>query len=295
MENGKNMEPFENIIKKPLWKIRLESIQDKMGAAERRVAAYLLQDPQAIVALTITEVAEGSSTSEATVVRFSRHLGFEGFQDLKLSIAQDVVPTINVMYDGIEKDDPISVIKEKIFYGSMQAMHDTVDLLDNNELEKAVDAIVNAKNFDICGMGGSGVLAADAQHKFIKLGIRANSFSDAHLQALSVSHLGKGDVALAISYSGTTRDIIETMETARKNGATTIGITHLAKSPLTRVSDIKLFTTASEAMFRSDGIVSRMAQLAIVDTLYVGVGLRLGDKALINLEKGRQASVSKGY
>lgn len=284
-----------DVVRKPVWAIRLESVQKKLGKAERRVAEYLTEDPNRIISLSITEFAEACGSSEATIVRFCHHIGCKGFQDLKLSIAQDVVSPIQVMYDGIDPNDSVGIIKKKVFYSSIQAMQDTIEIVSDEELQRAADAICRAQKFDIFGMGGSGVLAQDAQHKFMKIGLRVNVFSDTHLQALSVSQLRKGDVALAISYSGASRDVIESLEIAKRNGATTICITHMAKSPITRVADIKLYTTARETMFRSDGIVSRMAQLAIIDTLYMTVSLQLGKQASESLELGRQAMAGKGY
>lgn len=284
-----------NIVKKPVWVIKIEREMPRMGVVERRVADYLLKKSKDMISMTITEFSEACGASEATIVRFCRHIGYAGFQDLKLAIAQDVVSPLSVMYDGIGPEDSIGTIKNKVFTSNIQAMNDTLELVDDKELERAVDAIYSAHYFDIYGMGGSGIIARDAQHKFLKIGIRASVFSDTHLQALAMTQLGKGDTVMGISYSGASTDVIETLKYAKQNGARTICLTHLAKSPITRVSDIKLYTTASETMFRSDGIVSRMAQLAIIDTLYIGVALKMGDKAIENLEKGRLASVSKGY
>ncbi len=279
----------------PVWQLRLEGAIKSMGAAERRMADYLLADPKRIVSMTITEVAEGSGISEATIVRFCRHIGYKGFQHLKIAVAEEVVAPIEVMYDGITDSDSVSDIKKKVFASSIQAIQDTMLLLDDQEVEKAVSAILQADRIDIYGMGGSGVMAMDLQHKMLKIGIRTNVYTDSHMQALSASQLKRRDVAIGISYSGTSRDTCEALELAKEAGATTIGMTHYAKSPLFRVADITLVTTASETMFRSDGIVSQAAQLAIIDTLYVGLGLKMGKGALENLEKGRKASVSKGY
>ena len=124
--------------------------------------------------------------------------------------------------------------------------------------------------------------------------MRCEIFCDSHIQMVSASQLGKGDVAMGISYSGGSADVVEALELAKRNGATTICLTHMAKSPILRCSDIALTVTAKEMMFRSDGIVSRMAQLAVIDTLYAAVGLKLGQKALDVLEAGRKANSSKG-
>lgn len=284
-----------NVTQTPVWKIKIRSLTKNMGAAERSVAEYVLENPQNVVNQTITEIADGSGASEATVVRLCRHLGYKGFQGLKIAIAQEIVPPIQAMYEGITMNDNVEEIKRKVFYGSIEALQDTINLVDNDQLEKAIDAIYNAKNIDIYGLGGSGCIAGDAKHKFLKIGIRASVFTDIHMQMLSASNLGPGDVALAISHSGAVKDIVETLHLAHKVGVTTICITHYAKSPITQVSDIKLYTTAREMMFRSDAMTSRIAQLAIIDSLYVGVGLKMGETALRNLKNGREACIPKGY
>ena len=284
-----------NVTDNPVWKIKLQSAVQHMGAAERRVAEYVLQHPENVVNKTITEIAEESHSSEATVVRFCRRLGYKGFQGLKIAIAQDIVPPIQVMYEGISENDSVEDIKNKVFYSSIEALQDTLKLVDTESLSRAIDAIYEARNIDIYGMGGSGVIARDVAHKFLKIGVRSNVYVDSHLQILSATNLGPKDVVIGISHSGNTKDIVKALDVARHRGATTICITHYAKSPITLVSDIQLYTTAKEMMFRSDGMTSRIAQLAIIDSLYVGVGLKMGERALENLKNGREASVDKGF
>lgn len=283
------------VARTPQWKIRLESAQKQMGAVERRVAEYILADPKRIIPKSITEVAEEAGASEATIVRFCRHIGCVGFQDLKISVAQEVVPAIDVMYGGIGAGDSIGTIKEKVFYNSIRSMQDTQSLLEDGQLERAVDMLSAAGQIDIIGMGGSGIIAEDAQHKFMKIGLNANVFKDTHLQMLSVSRMSAGDVVIGISFSGSSRDVIDVMEYAQKHGIGTIGITSQPKSPLTKTSDIRLFSTGHDSALLSDSMVSRMATLAIIDTLYVAVALRMGDRALANLERGRESQVIKGF
>ena len=276
------------------WEIRIDSAMRELSASERRIADFLLANPEKVVALSITEVADASDTSESTVVRFCHHIGYSGFQDIKIAIAQSEVPSLQVMYEGITEESTIPEIKKQVFLSSIDAMQDTLKILSDEELERAVEALYEANKIDIYGMGGSYVIAEDARHKFLKIGLRCQTYCDSHLQIISASQLGKGDVAIGISYSGSSKDVLEAMELAKKNQATTICITHMAKSPILRYSDIALCVTAKDMMFRSDGIVSRMAQLAIIDVLYSSVGLKIGKKALEILEDGRQATASKG-
>lgn len=279
----------------PVWQIKLRSVMPSLGAAERRVAEYIMANPSKIVYLSITELAEASRASEATIVRLCRRLNYKGFQGLKIAMAQDLVPSLQAIHESISENDTISEIKKKVFYGSMKVLQDTVSIVDDRELEKAVHAIAHAGKFDIYGLGGSGCVAEDARHKFIKIGVRAAVYKDCNLQAMSAALLGPGDVAMAVSHSGSVRDVVEALQIAKQHGATTICITHFARSPITEVSDIKLFTTASEMMFRSDAMTSRIAQLAIIDTLYAGVALALGERAIRSLDMVREAVVTKGY
>lgn len=276
------------------WEIRIDNALKRLSSTERRVADYLLDHAEEVIALSITEVAEACGASESTIVRFCRHIGYKGFQDIKIAIAQSKVPSLQVMYEGISEKSSIPEVKQQVFMSSISAMQETLEILDDKELERAVDAIYSARNIDIYGMGGSYVIAADAQHKFRKIGVRCEIFCDSHIQVVSASQLRKGDVAMGISYSGGSADVVEALELAKRNGATTICLTHMAKSPILRCSDIALTVAAKEMMFRSDGIVSRMAQLAVIDTLYAAVGLKLGQKALDVLEAGRNATTSKG-
>jgi DNA-binding MurR/RpiR family transcriptional regulator len=283
------------VSRTPVWEIKLRSVLSVLGAAERRVAEYVLNNQDKIVYQSITELAEAAGVSEATVVRFCRRLGHKGFQGLKIALAQDIVPTLQAIHEEISEDDGVSEIKQKVFVGSIKALQDTVMITDDAELSRAIDAIAKAAKFDIYGLGGSGCIAEDARHKFMKIGVRSAVYTDCNLQAMSAALLGPQDVALAISHSGSVRDTVEALQIAKQQGATTICITHYAKSPISEVADIKLFTTSEEMMFRSDAMASRIAQLAIIDTLYVGVALKMGEKATQALKAVRQAVVSKGF
>lgn len=279
----------------PVWQIRLRSEIPHMGAVERRISEYIINNPEKIIYQSITEVAEASDASEATIVRLSRRLGYKGFQGLKIALAKNFIPSLRVIHENLNDGDDIATIKDKVFFGSLQALQDTRVIVDNVELRKAIDAIYQANKIDIYGVGGSACIAEDAHHKFMKIGIRSNVYHDSNLQAMSAALLTKKDLALGISHSGSVRDVVEALQIAKNSGATTICITHLAKSPITETSDIKLFTSSNEMMFRSDAMSSRIAQLAIIDTIYVGVALKLGETASQNLETVRQATACKGF
>jgi len=282
-------------VKVPGSFVRLQGAYSGLRAAEQRVADFILRHPDELIYLTVTELAERTSTSESTVVRLCQKIGYKGYQEFKIVLARDLVEPTTEIYAAIEPGDDLSTVKSKVFQANAQALRDTIEVLDDAELSKAVDALAVATRVDLYGVGGSGPLAQDAYHKFLKLGIRAVALSDGDLMAMSSALLGPGDVALGISHTGASRDVTDALGRAKANGATTICITHRSSSPITKVADIKLFTAAKQTAFRSDASSSRIAQLTIIDTLYVGVAHKAHDRSLKTIEKTREATAAKRY
>ena len=282
-------------VKIPGSFVRLQGAYSGLRAAEQRVADFILKHPDELIYLTVTELAERTNTSESTVVRLCQKIGYKGYQEFKIVLARDLVEPTTAIYAAIEPGDSLATVKTKVFQANTQALRDTIEVLDDEMLERAVDALSNARRIDLYGVGGSGPLALDAYHKFLKLGLQAVALSDGDLMAMSSALLGPGDVALGISHTGASRDVTDALNRAKTNGATTIGITHRPTSPITKVSDITLVTAAKQTAFRSDAGSSRIAQLTIIDTLYVGVAHKGHDRALRMIEKTREATASKRY
>jgi DNA-binding MurR/RpiR family transcriptional regulator len=275
--------------------VRLQGAYSGLRAAEQRVADFILKHPDELIYLTVTELAERTNTSESTVVRLCQKIGYKGYQEFKIVLARDLVEPTTAIYAAIEPDDDLATVKTKVFQANAQALRDTIEVLDDAELERAVDALSSARRIDLYGVGGSGPLALDAYHKFLKLGLHAVALSDGDLMAMSSALLVEGDVALGISHTGASRDVTDALGRAKANGATTIGITHRPTSPITKVSDITLVTAAKQTAFRSDASSSRIAQLTIIDTLYVGVAHRSHNRSLQMIERTREATAAKRY
>ena len=282
-------------VKVPGSFVRLQGAYSGLRAAEQRVADFILRHPDELIYLTVTELAERTNTSESTVVRLCQKIGYKGYQEFKIVLARDLVEPTTEIYAAIEPDDDLSTVKSKVFQANAQALRDTIEVLDDDDLSMAVDALAVATRVDIYGVGGSGPLAQDAYHKVLKLGIRAVALSDGDLMAMSSALLGPGDVALGISHTGASRDVTDALGRAKANGATTICITHRSTSPITKVADIRLVTAAKQTAFRSDASSSRIAQLTIIDTLYVGVAHKSHDRSLKTIEKTREATAAKRY
>ena len=282
-------------VKVPGCFVRIKGTYASLRTAEQRVADFILKHPEDLIYLTVTELAERTQTSESTVVRLCQKIGYKGYQEFKIILARDLVGPTQTIYEEISQNDPVSSVKAKIFQANQQALRDTLEVLSDSELEAAVNALVGAPKIEMYAIGGSGPVAEDARHKFLKLGITSIAISDADLMAMSASLLKRGDVAIGISHTGASRDVCDALETAKKGGAITICITHRSTSPITKVSDIKLFTAAKETAFGSDAMSSRIAQLTIIDTLYLGVALSSYDRSLQNIHKTREATAGKRY
>jgi DNA-binding MurR/RpiR family transcriptional regulator len=275
--------------------VRIQGTYSSLRTAEQRVADFILKHAEELIYLTVTELAERTQTSESTVVRLCQKIGYKGYQEFKIMLARDLVGPTETVYEQIEPTDSLESLKAKVFQANAQALKDTIEVLSDEELGKAVEAIARARRVEIYGIGGSAPLALDAYHKFMKLGICAVWLNDSDLMAMSSSLLQPGDVALGISHTGASRDVCDAMENAQNAGATTICITHRATSPITKVSNVKLFTAAKETAFGSDATSSRIAQLTIIDTLFASIANQDYDHALARIQKTREASAGKRY
>jgi len=275
--------------------LKIQSIYNSLTKAEKKVADYVLENTESIIYLSITELAEKCDTGETTIVRFCRRIGLSGFQEFKLNLAKEIAEPETSIHENISFNDPLEVLVQKITTENTLAISNTVKLLSMSELEKAVDAIINARKIQFYGVGASGYTALDAKYKFMRLGLNVDANLDAHIQAISAVSLTDKDVAVGISFSGSTKDTVETCRLAKEAGAKVIAITNYARSPITSVADIVLLTSAKETPLRSGALTSKIAQLHILDILYTAVAVKLKDKAVKELNKTAKAVLEKLY
>lgn len=274
---------------------RLREERFAFRASERKVAEYILAHAMEVINQPITELAEEAGVSEATVVRMCKKVGFRGFQELKIALAMENVPPVKAVHEEIQEDDDLGTVLRKVFLANIRALESTLNVLSVRELTRAVDAIAAAARLYFFGVGGSGPIAIDAAHKFMKTGKASIAHTDTHMQAMAASLMKPGDVVIGISHSGSSRDIIEGLELAKGNGAVTIGITHYARSPMDRALDIKLSTCSNETFYRIESTSSRISQLSIIDTLFIGLALRQLDTTIDHIQRTREAIVPKRY
>ena len=256
--------------------VRLRGLRPSLSPAEDRVAERVLADARAAAGLTISELAVQARTSETTVLRFCKRLGLPGYPQLRLALAaESAQPRSRIVADtDINEDDTIDDIISKIAFADASAVEETAQQLDRASLTAAAGAIAGASRVDIYGIGASAIVGTDAQQKLHRIGVVAFSWNDPHIALTSAALLGKGDVAMGISHSGTTRETIESLSKAKRQGATTIAITNFPLSRLVDTADIVLTTAARETSLRSGATASRIAALTVVDCLYIAVAQR---------------------
>ena len=270
---------------------KIRSRLPNLAAAERQVADWVLGNSDKIIHSSMAQVAIECGVSDTTVLRFCRASGFKGYMDLKLSIARDMASPTQLVHDDIEVGDEASVVARKVFLSNIQALYDTLDVLDQSDLEKAADLIVKAERIFIVGVGTSNSIVNEAYNKFFRLGLNCHAQTDAYLQLMEASLVGSGTLVIAISQSGSSTDPVITLEEATRNGAKAIVITGHAGSPLTKLADVVFLTVAHES--RGEAIASRIAQMTIVDALYVIVSLNMLDIATANEDKIWKAIIQK--
>lgn len=253
--------------------------------AVRRVAEVVLSDPAAAARATIVELAERSGTSPATVTRFCRALGFEGYSDLRIGIAGETGRgarlagwTVDIGRE-IQPSDPLDKVLAQIMAADTQAMHDTAALLDLGEVVRAAEAIAGAARVDLYGVSGSALVGGEMQFSLHRIGVAAWTWNDPHNGLASAALLSPGDVAIGISHSGQTGEIIEMIAEAGSHGATTVALTSFPKSPLAELADIVLTTASQQTTFRPDALSARHPQLVVLDLLYIAVAQRTHDRA----------------
>ncbi|MFJ4989507.1 MurR/RpiR family transcriptional regulator [Streptomyces sp. NPDC088732] len=270
---------------------RIRAALPSLAPSERRVADAVLADPAQASELSISALGERANTSVATVMRFCRAIGITNYPQLRLALAAAAAREDALGGErpapgtDISATDTLDQIVSKIVYNEIRALEDSGAELDIEVLGRAVDAVAGARRVDIFGIGASAFVGQDLHQKLHRIGHMAFIWTDRHAALTATALLGPGDVALAISHSGETEDTVEPLQAAAERGATTIALTNVARSSLAESADLVLTTCARETPFRSGATVSRIAQLALIDCLFVGVAQRSYDATTAALQK----------
>ncbi len=262
---------------------RIQACLPSLAPAEQRVARLVIADPRLFARLPVSELAARSGVSKPTVVRFCRSIGYDGLSDFKLKLAGSINEGVPFIHRSVDANDKPGSVLVKVIDNTVAALLKYRNDASSHAIERACEALTAAwhtgRRIEFYGVGNSGIVAQDAQHKFFRLGVHTAACSDGHMQVMSASLLGPGDCVVVFSNSGRTRDLMDACDIARRRGATTLVIT-ASGSPLAGAGHIHLAADHPEGYDRYSPMVSRLLHLVIVDVLATCVALRIGGDAL---------------
>ena len=276
----------------PLARIRASLAS--FSAAHRQVGQVFLDAPEQSFRATAEEIARRAEVSAPTVIRFCRVLGFDGFSDFKLKLAQSLATGTPFLHRAISTGDSATTILHKVLAGSASVLANLEGRLDAGMIDSAIRRIASARRIECYGVGlTSAFMANDAQARFSRLGLTSNAYSDAHLQLISAAALTSEDVVLAISHVGRMPTLLEAIDVAREQGATIIAMTQ-PDTPLAERSSIPIVIEVPEDAAVRVGTEAYLATQVLLEVLMVGVGLRLGPAAIERLKRVHDVLFERG-
>lgn len=258
--------------------------REGMTETEKKVVDWLLDSTKFNKQTSLNFVAESLSVSEALVVKVAKILGFSGFRELRQKIVSSF-ETTNTDTIELSKQDSVQDLINKVFNVSLQTILEGKSILETKVLERAAICFFAAKQRDLYAAGGSNSICDDIAHKFLRIGIRCNTFRDIHLMMMSASLLSEQDVVLVVSHSGKTADLLKVVKEARENGAKIICITHSDISPIVALSDFVICTPAPDTQLLGKNASARILQLILVDAFFMAVAKLDMQRAEENLQK----------
>jgi RpiR family carbohydrate utilization transcriptional regulator len=251
----------------PIPLVRIRGVYDTLPRSERKVADYVLNHADQVIHSSVTDLAQTLEVSESTVVRFCQRLGYQGYPEFKVLLARDLGTPFQDTYDTLDPGDDVTTIVRKTVQISVQALNDTLAVLDPNNVKEVVDLLINSHHVFLFGCGGSGGSAQIAYQKMLRLGLPCSVCIDPHTQTLLSGTATEEDVVIGISYSGNNDDVVRAMRVAHERRAKTVAITNYPTSPVVRMANVALLTGAAETPLFSESGPSRVVQLAVIDVL----------------------------
>lgn len=267
--------------------IVMEQNKHTFTKSENKIYEYIRDHTQQVLYHSLTELSEASGAAEATVLRFFRKLGFKGFQDFKFLLAQETLLTA-------QKDSHETIIK-KVRNNMVQAINESSEIISLEDLQAGIDMINQSDDVVIFGIGSSGIAGLDMQNRLMRIGKHSSVVTDSHFQIMRASCMMENSIVIAISHTGSTKDIVDAVEIAKGNKAKVIALTSYVKSPLTRFADLVLLSSAKESPLDSGSLVSKISQLYLIDLLCTGLAMQNFENAKsINMKTSKNLS-SKLY
>lgn len=261
----------------PTCSLRIRSQYSALSDAQKKLADFIISSREAVPVLDLTDLARKAKVSTATVTRFCRTIGFGSFHEFKIASAQELV-SVPLVFEDFNPEDTSESLVNKVFAAYIQSLIDTRAMLRVENLMQVVDRIHRATQVSIFGIGSSGSMAVAASHRFALLGIRCYAHTDPYDQVIAASTLSATDVAIGISHTGTSRITVDALRLADKQGAFTVAITNHANAPLARIAAVTLLTSLQEKEVHVASLTSRVAQLTLIDCLYIASAARNAKK-----------------
>jgi DNA-binding MurR/RpiR family transcriptional regulator len=274
---------------------RLRHLGPRLPPTAARIARVIAEHPEEAIRMSITELAERASASEGSIVGLCRRFGVSGFQDLKIVLARGLVDPVRTIQQDLREDDDPATVADRVFAAHTASLTDTRRMLDVQALAVAVRIIRRARRIEVYGIGSAAPVAEDLAYRLLQLGLDARAVVDSHVQSVSATMTNARVATVTVSHSGSTMETVLATRLAKAAGARTIGITRIGKSPLQRHCEVVLHTAAAETRYRPEAMSSRLAQLAIVDTLVSCCALSDPEKSAENLEKSLRAIAAKRF
>lgn len=274
---------------------RVRELQNELPPKARQIAELVIARPEPFIHMSITEVAEACGVSEGTIVSFCRRVGVRGFQELKIMLARDLIEPVRLIQEDLHRGDDPATVTDHIFAAHAASLQETRRLLSMDALAQAATLLRQARRVEIYGIGSSAPIAQDLSYRLLQLGLAANAIVDSHVQAVSAGMTGPEVATVTVSHSGSTVETVLATRLAQAAGARTIGITRLGKSPLAAHCEVLLYTVANETRYRPEAMSSRVAQLAIIDTLVSCCALTDTERSVDRLQHAARILSEKRY
>lgn len=258
-------------------KNKIKSIYISLRPSEQKVAEYIVKNIENIPEMSIVELSESIEVSQPTIIRFVKALGFKGYRQFKDSVIMELaennqVNTFNPLYGfEIKKNDNIEDIPSKTIGTTIQILEQILKSISVESYKKAIDMIVNAQKIQIFGVENSRCVVDDLLNKLTYLGLNAVSYEDSYMQLICANNINENDLAIGVSYSGSSRDTVEAMKIAKDNGANTLVITNFEDAIINKYADISIFASNFKSKIYGNAIFSRTSQIAIIDMIYMGI------------------------
>lgn len=261
----------------------LESPNFKVTKSDKILIEYIKNNIKDVFYKPISQISKESNIGEATITRFSKKMGFNGLQDFKVTLAQEISSLSknkNIINSNIENNEPVVDTAKKLLISNINTLESTVDIINGQDIHKSSQLIINAKRIYFVGIGYSGIIAQDSNYKFMRIGLNCVSFDSSHTMIMMASIMEKGDLLIAISHSGETDEIIKTVKLAKENEVDVISITKKKESSLKDISDIHLEYISEETLLETGSISSKLAQIFLIDLIYTQVVKEISSEAI---------------